>query len=438
MAVLDGTIANTALPTIARELRASPAESIWIVNGFQLAVAASTLAFAALGQLHGPARVYRAGLAAFVAGSLACALAHTLPLLIAARAFQGLGASAIMAISPSLVRAVFPRAQLGRAFGLNAMVVATSSAAGPTLGGLILAVLPWPWLFALNVPLGIVCIALNRALPRDERTGGRLDIASVLASAAGLGLLFWGLDGFSRHDPGWTIALRLAGGAASTAWFVRRQFTLETPMIALDVFRIPRFAFAAATSFSTFTAQGLAFVALPFFFQISLSRTPLESGLLLTPWPLAVALVAPLAGRLADRFPVGIIATTGLAGLTLGLGLYAALRPHPSTVEIVLHGLVCGFGWGFFQSPNNRELMGSVPREKAPSAGGLLAAIRTSGQTVGAAIVAVVFGVVGGGAAGAHDAIANGVPLVLWLACGCAGLATIASGLRLRSAEPTS
>ncbi|MBV9409856.1 MAG: MFS transporter, partial [Candidatus Eremiobacteraeota bacterium] len=167
MAVLDGSIANTALPTIARELGASPTASIWVVNAFQLAVTASLLAFAALGQLRGPARVYRVGVIAFVVGSLACALAHSLPLLIAARAFQGLGAAAIMAISPAILREIFPRAQLGHALGLNALVVATASAAGPTLGGLILAVLPWPWLFAINVPFGLANIALNRALPPD-------------------------------------------------------------------------------------------------------------------------------------------------------------------------------------------------------------------------------------------------------------------------------
>jgi DHA2 family multidrug resistance protein-like MFS transporter len=435
MSVLDGSIANTALPAIARDLGASPAESIWVVNGFQLAVTASLLTFAALGQLRGPSRVYRAGVIVFIAGSLLCAVARSLPLLIAARAFQGLGASAIMAISPALLRDVFPRAQLGRALGLNALVVATSSAAGPTIGGLILAVLPWPWLFAINVPLGVVNIAMNRALPRNDRSSGWLDVPSVATSALGLALPIWGLDGLSRHEPAWTIALRLLVGLASAGWFVRRQFTLEKPMIALDLFRLPSFSFATATSFTTFVAQGLAYIALPFFFQVALGRTPLESGLLLTSWPLSVAVVAPIAGRLSDRFRVGIIATAGLAVLTLGLALYAALPPNPSAAEIVLHGMICGFGFGFFQSPNNRELMGSAPREKSPSAAGLLASVRVGGQTVGAALVAIVFGVFGASVAGGsapHDVVAHAAPVVLWIAAAFAALATLASGLRLR------
>jgi DHA2 family multidrug resistance protein-like MFS transporter len=438
MAVLDGLIANTALPSIARDLHASPAESIWVVNGFQLAVTASLLPFAALGALRGPSRVYRAGVVAFVAGSLLCALARTLPLLIAARVAQGLGASAVMAISPALLREIFPRAQLGRALGLNALVVGTSAAAGPTLGGLVLAVAPWPWLFAINVPFGLVNIALNRALPDDRPQGGRLDMVSVLTSALGLSLLIWGFDGFGRSEPLWTVALRIAVGMIATAVFVRRQFVLPRPMIALDLFRIPTFSLAAATSFGTFTAQGLAYVALPFYFQEALGKTPLESGLLLSSWPLAVAIVAPIAGRLSDRFAVGILATGGLAVLTLGLALYASLPAHPTTTEIVLHGIICGLGFGFFQSPNNRELIGSAPREKSGSAAGLLAVLRVGGQTLGTALVAIAFGLFGASlAAGAgHEVVARSEPIVLWAACAFSAAATVASGLRLRRATP--
>ncbi len=434
MSVLDGTIANTALPTIARDLHASPADSIWAVNGFQLAVTASLLSFAALGQLRGPSRVYRAGVAIFVVGSLASALSRSLPELIAARAFQGIGAAAALALSPAILRDIFPRSQLGRALGLNALVVATSAAAGPTLGGLLLAVLPWPWLFAINVPLGIASIAMNRALPQQPRKRGWLDIPSVITSALGFALLIWGIDGLGRHEPAWTVALRLAVGLVAAIVFVRRQFTLPQPMIALDLFRIPRFTFAAATSFTTFSAQGLSFIALPFFFQVALGRTPLESGLLLTSWPLSVAAVAPVAGRLADRVPAGILATIGLGLFAIGLGLYAALPANPSSAEIVLHGVICGVGFGFFQSPNNRELIGSAPREKTTSASGILASLRVGGQTVGTALVALVFGVFGASVTSSsapHEAVTRAAPVVLWLACAWASLATVASGLRL-------
>ncbi len=436
MSVLDGSIANTALPQIARDLRAAPAASIWVVNGFQLAVTMALLPFAALGQLRGPARVYRVGIVVFIVGSLLCALARTLELLILARILQGFGAAAILSISPALFREVFPRAELGRALGLNALVVATSSAAGPTLGGLILAFASWPWLFAINVPFGLANVLLNRALPHDVPHAGRLDIASVVTSAVGFSLIIYGLDGFARAETPWSIALRLAVGIGALAWFARRQFTLPEPMIALDLFRIPAFSFAGATSFATFTAQGLAFVALPFFFQEALGRSPLASGLLLTAWPLSIACVAPIAGRLSDRYSAGVLATAGLAVFTVGLALYATLSPVASSLVIVLHGIVCGLGFGFFQSPNNRELIGASPRSKSASAGGLLATIRTSGQTLGTSIVALVFGAWGASVAvdgAARTAVLHAVPVSLWIACTFAGIATLASGLRLRA-----
>ena len=435
MSVLDGSIANTALPAIARDLRASPTASIWVVNAFQLAVTATLFTFASLGALKGSARVYRLGVAGFILGSLFSALSRSLPELIAARALQGVGAAAIMSLSPALLRDIFPSSQLGRALGINGLVVATAAAAGPTVGGLLLSIASWPVLFAINVPLGLLNIVLNRALPDDRRNGGRLDIPSAISSALGFALTIYGLDGFAHNEPPAAIAIPLAIGLVSGWYFVRRQFRLRQPMIALDLFRIPAFALASATSFATFTAQGLAYVALPFFFQVALGRTPLESGLLLSSWPLATAIVAPIAGRLSDRYPVGILATIGVAILTIGLAFYATLPPNPSTPEIVTHAMICGLGFGFFQSPNNRELMGSAPRPKTTSASGILAAVRVGGQTVGAGLVAIVFGVLGAhavaGEAAARDAVIRAVPTALAVAASCAGLATIASALRL-------
>ncbi len=207
-------------------------------------------------------------------------------------------------------------------------------------------------------------------------------------------------------------------------------------MIALDLFRIPAFAMAGATSFATFTAQGLAYVGLPFFFQEALGRTPLESGLLLTSWPLAIAVVAPIAGRLSDRFPgrdPGDDRARRADRRTRPVR--ARWRTTRARSEIVLHGVVCGLGFGFFQSPNNRELIGSAPREKSASAGGLLAAIRVGGQTLGTAMVAIVFGVLGGSlvaGAHAHDLVTRAAPVVLWVATAWSGIATLASALRLR------
>ncbi|GAC1534217.1 MAG: MFS transporter [Candidatus Velthaea sp.] len=437
MAVLDGAIANTALPTIARELHVSPAESIWVVNGFQLAVTMSLLAFASLGDSRGTSFVYRAGIIVFTIGSLLCAISTSLNALIASRVLQGLGASALMAIGPALYRQIFPSAELGKALGLSGVIVATSAAAGPTIGGTILHFAGWQWLFAVNVPLGIFDALFSlRALPNERGTSNRIDLPSIGLSGVAFGATIYGIDGFARHQAWPPIALEVLTGVLAGIVFVRRQGRLAKPMLAIDLFHNPAFSFASVTATATYVAQGLAYVSLPFFFQAALGRTPFESGLLLTSWPLAVALVAPLAGRLSDRYPAGILATIGLGVMAIGLALYATLPLHPSTLDIIVRGAVCGLGFGFFQSPNNRELMGTAPREKISSASGILASVRLSGQTIGAALVAIVFATLAAATVGNQAAgiVLTAMPITLWIACACAALATIASGLRLSAA----
>ena len=192
-------------------------------------------------------------------------------------------------------------------------------------------------------------------------------------------------------------------------------------MLPPELFAAPRFSLAVATSFCSFLAQGLAFVALPFLFQTVYGYSPFASGLLFTPWPLSIALVAPFAGRLADRFPPPLLSTLGLFVFALGLTLLGRLGPHPSPPDIVWRASICGLGFGFFQSPNNREIMGNAPRERSGSASGVLATVRVTGQALGAALVAVVLGA--GGASAAHTA--------LLLAAAGAGAAALISALRL-------
>ena len=196
MAVLDGAIANVALPTIARDLHASPAASIWVVNAYQLAVTVSLLPLASLGEIYGHQRVYRAGLVLFTLASLGCALSGSLFGLTVARIVQGFGAAGIMSVNAALIRFIYPRARLGSAIGLNAMVVAIASAVGPTVAALILSLGRWPWLFAINVPIGVVAFAVAwSSLPRTPRADRRFDAASALLSAATFGLLIAAIDG---------------------------------------------------------------------------------------------------------------------------------------------------------------------------------------------------------------------------------------------------
>ena len=435
MSVLDGTIANTALPAIARELNVSPSASIWIVNGFQLALTATLFAWSSFGQLRGLARGWRYGVAIFTVGSLLCALAHQLPLLVAARMLQGVGAGAIMSIAPALLRSVFPRDKLGRAIGINALVIAIGIAAGPTIGGAILAVASWPWLFLVNVPIGIAIGVIARGvLASETHVAGALDVPSIAASAIGFSGIVFGIDSYARGEqPPFALA-QFGVGAVAFAWFIARQRRLAQPMFAVDLFARPLFALSASTSFLGFTSWGLAFVALPFLFQLQYGATPLASGLLMTSWPLTMALLAPISGRLSDRYPAALLTTVGLLVFACGLVFYALLPAHPSAIEIVVHGALCGLGCGIYQSPNSRELMASAPLAQSGSAAAILAAARVGGQTTGAALVAVIFAAFSatlGGLVGS-PAVHGAVATTLWTAAAFAVAAALVSSNRFR------
>lgn len=440
MAVLDGTIANIALPTIARELRVTPAESIWIINGFQVAVTATLISFASIGALVGYARVYRIGAVVFTIGSLFCALSHHIVLLVVARVVQGLGASMLMGIQPALIRSIYPPERLGRGTGAMATMVAATAAAGPTIGGAILAIAPWPWLFMINVPIGIIdTIAMQKTLPHIPGTGRLRDFDVVGGVLAGLVLsaVTLGVEALAHAQSG--LALASTGFAlVCTAALIAYERRVAHPILPLGVFKRMPFSLSSLTSVCSYVGASLALVSLPFFFQTSLGRTPVEAAILLTPWPLSVVLVARFAGMLADRVAVGILGTAGLAVMSLGAIALALLPAHPSVLEIVWREMLCGLGFGFFQAPNNREIMSSLPPSQTGVAAGMLATARVFGQSLGAAIVAVVFAAFGAqivelGASRPLGPIAQAMPIALWMAAGFAAVGAVVSALRLRS-----
>ncbi len=427
MSVLDGAIANVALPTIARELQATPAGSIWIVNAYQLAITVTLLPLAALGDKLGYRRVYMAGLAIFTAGSLGCALSHTLLELTTARVLQGLGAGGIMSINSALVRHTYPQRMLGQGIGLNAVVISISAAIGPTVASGILSIASWEWLFAINVPIGVVTIAIaGRALPRTEGSGRKLDVTSAILSAIAFGFLIMGAEGVVRQSLVLGL-VELAIGALAAAALTCRELGRPAPLVPFDLLRIPIFGLSIATSIVSFAAQMLAYVSLPFYFQGVLGRSAVETGFLMTPWPLAVGLTAPIAGRLADRYPAGLLGGIGLGVFAVGLTLLSMIHPGASNLDIVWRMAVCGMGFGFFQSPNNRAMVSSAPMHRSGAAGGMLATARLLGQTAGAVTTAVFF----------HLAGTHATTVALATAAGVAAVAALVSLLRLKLAPPS-
>ncbi|HVY15384.1 MAG TPA: MFS transporter [Rhodopila sp.] len=392
MAALDTSIANTALPTIAKDLNAQPAASVWVVNAYQLAVVVTLLPFASLGEIMSYRRVYAWGLVLFTVSSLLCALSYSLPTLTAARIIQGIGASGIMSVNTALIRFIYPHKYLGRGLGINALTVAVSTAVGPTVASAILSITSWQWLFAVNVPLGIIAIVAGiRVLPVNRSNEQKFDYRSAILNALTFGFLIFAI-GEGAHSASTLVTVACVGIAlVSGVFLILRQLALPAPLLPVDLYRRPMFALSSATSVCSFIAQGLAFVSLPFYFQTVLGFSAVETGLLLTPWPVMTGLAAPFAGPMADRYPSAILCGIGLAILCVGLSLIAFLSGHPGIWGIVWRMMICGTGFGFFQSPNLRAIMTSAPPERSGGASGIVATSRLSGQAVGAALVALCF-----------------------------------------------
>ena len=397
LSVIDSTIANVALPTISRALGISSADSIWVVNAYQLAIVVSLLSFSALGDLVGYRKIYIGGLALFTAASVGCALSQSLGALVAGRVLQGFGAAAVTSVHTTLIRIIYPRNRLGRGMGINATVVAVSSVAGPTLAAGVLSAAEWPWLFAVNIPVGLVALALSRRfLPANpvRVRDRRFDWRDAAMNALVFGLLMASVEGFSHGLDPRIVALGAAVLVPVGFVFIRRQLREPYPILPFDLLRIPIFSVSVLTSICSFLAQMLAMVALPFYLQHACGYDDVATGLLLTAWPAVIMVVAPVAGLLVERVHAGLLGGTGLAAMAAGLLLLAFLPEHPTDFEIVWRLVLCGAGFGLFQSPNNSILIASAPPERSGSASGMLATARLLGQTTGAALMAFLFHIV--------------------------------------------
>ncbi|HBX55287.1 MFS transporter [uncultured Pseudomonas sp.] len=393
MAVLDGMIANVALPTIADDLGTSAANSIWIVNAYQLVITMSLLSLASFGDLWSYRKVYLIGLGVFASMSVLCALSDSLLTLTIARMLQGLGAAAVMSVNGALTRLIYPSRILARGIAINTLIVAVSAAAGPTVAAGVLSIASWPWLFAINVPIGLLALIMGyRFLPANAGVRvQRFDKLSGLLNAITFGLFFAALTGFAQGHAGWMIWLPLALTLIVGWFFVRRQLDQPFPLLPIDLLRIPVFSLSIGTSVCSFAAQMLAMVSIPFYFQKTLGLSEIETGLLMTPWPLATMVMAPIAGRLLDRVHAGLLGGIGLAIFATGLFMLAALPQEATHLEIMLRMLLCGAGFGLFQSPNNHTILTAAPLERSGGASGMLSTARLVGQTTGAALVALSF-----------------------------------------------
>jgi MFS transporter, DHA2 family, multidrug resistance protein len=392
VSMLDQTIANTALPTIANDVHASASASIWVINGYQLGLTVGIVPLAALGDSWGYWRLFRISLLLFVVASLGCCLSHSLFELTASRFIQGLAGAAMTVSATPINRLVFPPNMLGRATGYGAMAVALGAASGPIVSGLVLTIASWQWLFAINIPIGLATYVLAvKAIPKTPGQPRAFDLTAALMSVAAFGLLVFGFDAVG-HDGATPVAGAELAGAAVVGWlFIRRQLKTPLPMFAVDLFAQLRFTLAAFACYASFISQTIAYIALPFLFQTVMDHTPLQVGALLLPWLLAAAAVSPIAGPLADRYNSSRLAVIGLSVFGIGLLCATLMGPNPAPLDIAWRMALCGIGYGLFQSPNNRSIQGSAPRERSGGPQAIQSVARVFGQTTAAVIVSTVF-----------------------------------------------
>lgn len=390
MSVLDSAIANIALPAIVGEFGASPAATTWVVTAYQVAIIMTLLPLSALGERLGYKQVYLGGLILFVAMSFACAVAANLGELAVFRFLQGLGAAAMMGINGALMRFVWPGDLLGRGIGYNALVIAVAAAAAPALAALILSFSTWHWLFLVNIPAGILSLALGLwFVPCPAAPARTFDGPSALLNAVAFGGLFLALSGMGHDATPALLVLLLIAGIGAGAVLLRRSAGSPRPMIPLDLIRIGSLRLAYGASICAFAAQMCLLVTLPFLLVERMGMSAASVGLLILPMPLGVALASLVAGRLATAKQARMVSAGGLGLLALSLALLAGTISHSaSSPGVMLAVGACGIGFGLFQTPNNHVMLRSGPLNRAGAAAGMLTLSRLLGQTAGALLAA--------------------------------------------------
>lgn len=391
LSILDYSVANVALPTIATDLHSSASQAIWVINAYQLANLAFLLPLAAIGARVGFGRMSQLGIVLFLIASVACALSQNMLELTLARALQGVGSSCIMSVNIALVRFIYPHKLIGKGIALNGLFIGLGVALGPTIGSFILSISSWPWIFWVNLPLGLVAIILaSRALPKTPRSAVKTDIPGSVLTVASFTLLGVGLDGLMHGDIQWGAALT---GLSIVSWvlLISWQKKREEPIVPLDILKRIPFLVACLVSFCGFVASNLYIVAMPFTLAVAFHKNPATVGLLIAPWAVGVALMSFIVGKIADRFPASLLSSIGLLTTCLGFVLLCTLPLDASNTAIAWRTLLAGMGFGFFQPPNNRAIMVTAPSGREGGASGMLSVARLSGQTTGALFVAGLF-----------------------------------------------
>ena len=446
MAFLDGTITSVATARIGRDFSASFGSLQWVVNAYTLPLAALILLGGALGDRLGRRRILMLGIAWFAGASLLCALAPTMPLLIAARAVQGAGAALMTPASLSIISSAIARPDRARAIGAWSGLSGVSTALGPLVGGWLVQHASWRWAFAINLPLAAAAIVFARGIPPNAtRTREPLDVGGVLLTVAGLGALTWGLT--EAGSSGWGAAPAIAAGAGllALATFVALQRRSAHPVVPLRLFADRTFSGANLMTFATYGSMGAAFFVLPIALQTASGYGPLAAGLATLPVTILLLALSPMSGQLSARIGPRLQLTAGPALAAIGCLLLLRVRAgRVSYLADVLPGVaVFGLGLATLVAPLTAAVMGAAPDALAGAAPGINNAAARAASLLAVAVIPAAAGL-SGAAYLDPDRMADGyrVAMVICaavLACGGAADAVLIPrpGTATRAAETT-
>ncbi len=394
LATIDMSIVNIALPTIVRSLGTDFSLVQWVILSYLLTVATLMLSIGRLGDIMGKKWLYLSGFIIFTLGSLFCGFAPDVYWLIGLRVFQGLGGALIMALGAAIVTEAFPHSERGKAMGIIGSIVSVGIVAGPTIGGIIVSLLSWRWIFFVNLPVGILGIyGVIRFIPQNNpTTRQRFDYWGATALFVSLLCLLLGLTVGQEKGFTDTAVLQLfMTWLVGLVVFLVIEIKTEQPIIDLNLFKNRTFSLSVGTGFVTFISVSGIFIIMPFFLENVLGYNTLEMGLLMGVIPVMMGLSSPFAGHLSDRYGSRIICLIGLIVIAGAFFIGASLNEETTALQYLLIFAPMGLGMGIFQAPNNSAIMGSVPPERLGVASGMLSITRTMGQTVGIALLGAIW-----------------------------------------------
>lgn len=393
MACLDSSIVNVALPVMAANFKVGMNLISIIASVYLVAISATILIFGRLGDIIGTVRIFKLGVIIFTVGSLFCALAGTLQLLVLARIVQAVGAAAFMATNQGIITRVFPMGERGKALGITGSFVALGTLVGPPLGGFIVDVAAWEYIFLINVPIGIFAFVIGmRILPKDEEnTKARFDIKGALLFFLFIVVMFTAFlagerIGFSKPQ----ILLGFGFAIISFILFLKVEHREESPLLQLSIFRNELFSLSILCGFLLFVAMNCSNILLPFYLQDVIKMSASASGLYLMTYPMVLFVVAPISGHISDKIGSELLTFLGLATFSSTFFMMATLNQHFQPVKLVVIIALMALGNGMFQSPNNSLVMSSVPRERVGIAGSINALVRNMGLVVGISVATLI------------------------------------------------